>query len=381
MDHRARCKDGSCTGPGGVKSNAAATAMALLPFLAAGQTHESRGPYQKTVYAGINWMIRNQKPTGDLSTGGEQQMYTHGLATITLCEAYGMTQDKRLLNPAQAAVRFIESGQNSEGGWRYTHGCKDSDTSVFGWQVMGLKSGLMAGLSVNHGVLDKAKGFLSKVSSGDAKGQFGYEPGKGATNVMTSVGLLTLQYMGAKRDEPRMKEGVALLMKSVPAAGSRNVYYWYYATQVMHNISGPDWDKWNREMRRALIDTQAKESCASGSWDPVNPSKDPWGDRGGRIMMTALSALSIEVYYRYLPLYKESEGSGGAVLAELEAASAPAKAAEAPKAGAAPKAGEKKAAEAKPGEKKAADAKPAEKKADAKPDAAKTDAAKTEKKK
>lgn len=84
----------------------------------------------------------------------------------------------------------------------------------------------------------------------------------------------------------------------------KNVYYWYYATQVLHNVPGPEWDKWNRQMRRVLIESQSKEGCAAGSWDPGKPYKDAWADAGGRLMLTSLSALTLEVYYRYLPLYK-----------------------------------------------------------------------------
>jgi hypothetical protein len=72
----------------------------------------------------------------------------------------------------------------------------------------------------------------------------------------------------------------------------------------MHNVSGPDWDNWNRRMRRVLTNTQCKEGCATGSWDPDKPTKDACGDPGGRLMVTSLSALTLEVYYRYLPLYK-----------------------------------------------------------------------------
>ena len=72
----------------------------------------------------------------------------------------------------------------------------------------------------------------------------------------------------------------------------------------MHNQPGPEWKTWNRKIRRILIETQATEGCAAGSWAPQTPSPDPWGSRGGRLMMTSLSALTLEVYYRYLPLYK-----------------------------------------------------------------------------
>ena len=84
----------------------------------------------------------------------------------------------------------------------------------------------------------------------------------------------------------------------------------------MHNQPGPQWDTWNRKMRRILIDTQCKEGCAAGSWDPAKPTKDIWGDAGGRLMVTSLSALTLEVYYRYLPLYKLDRDSDEAAAAK-----------------------------------------------------------------
>jgi hypothetical protein len=57
-------------------------------------------------------------------------------------------------------------------------------------------------------------------------------------------------------------------------------------------------------MRRVLIDTQVKEGCAAGSWDAAEPTSDKYRDQGGRLMSTSLSCLTLEVYYRYLPLYK-----------------------------------------------------------------------------
>ena len=67
-------------------------------------------------------------------------MYSHGLATIALCEAYGLTGDKQVGVAAQKAVNFIVKAQNAaDGGWRYYPG-DAGDTSVFGWQLMALKA-------------------------------------------------------------------------------------------------------------------------------------------------------------------------------------------------------------------------------------------------
>jgi len=306
--YNAHCKDATCTGPGNGDHDSGATAMGLLPFLAAGQTHESKGPYQRNIQAGIYWMLGAQKPNGDLRAGSS--MYSHGLASIALCECYGMTGDKRVGLAAQKALDFIVEAQDKAGGgWRYNPG-QAGDTSVVGWQIMALKSGQMAYLNVNPAVFEKAKEFLKSVSSGQYGGQFGYT-GPGGTTTMTSVGLLCSQYLKVPKNDPGMMEGTAFLMKNMPDNAARNLYYWYYATQVMHNIPGPDWDAWNRKVRRVLIDSQAKEGCASGSWDPNAPAADQWGSHGGRVMMTALSALTLEVYYRYLPLYKLDKEEGG----------------------------------------------------------------------
>jgi hypothetical protein len=145
-----------------------------------------------------------------------------------------------------------------------------------------------------------------------------------------------------------MVRGGAYLAANSPDKGVRNLYYWYYATQVMHNMAGPEWDTWNRKMRRVLIDSQEKESCAAGSWDPMKPSKDAWGDAGGRIMTTSLAALTLEVYYRYLPLYKldKEEDADRILAAAAEEKAEPAKAEPAKAAPA--KAAPAKAAPAKP---------------------------------
>ena len=149
-NYQENCKDGTCAGKGSASSDAAATAMALLPFLAAGQTHREKGPYKKNIEAGLVWLMTNQKQDGSLAAGSGQPMYTHGLATICVCEAYGLSHDKQIGECAQKAINFICAAQNpNRGGWHY-HGTPDEpgDTSVVGWQIMGLKSGIMAGLDV-----------------------------------------------------------------------------------------------------------------------------------------------------------------------------------------------------------------------------------------
>jgi hypothetical protein len=112
--------------------------------------------------------------------------------------------------------------------------------------------------------------------------------------------------MGWARNYPPLIKGAGQVAAHLDQNPERNIYYWYYATQLLHNMKNQDWEKWNLKVRENLISTQVQaESCAKGSWDPFFPEEDRWGRAGGRLFLTSLSILTLEVYYRYLPLYRD----------------------------------------------------------------------------
>ena len=113
-----------------------------------------------------------------------------------------------------------------------------------------MKSAQMAGLSVNPAGFTGASKYLDATGVGSNKSQYAYQAGGQGSVPMTSVGLLCRQYLGAKRDNPMMVDGTKVLMGNLPDLQHQNIYYWYYATQVLHNMSGSEWDTWNRSMRK-----------------------------------------------------------------------------------------------------------------------------------
>jgi hypothetical protein len=224
-------------------------------------------------------------------------MYAQGIATIALCEAYGMTQDASLRQPAQRAVDFICWAQHSAGGWRYYPG-QPGDTTVFGWQMMALKSAAMAGLDVPSPVVNLAERFLDSVQSGDGS-YYGYMvPAR--SSAPTAVGLLIRMYTGWDHYDSRLQRGVAFLSKEGPS--KTDMYFNYYATQVLHHYGGPTWPDWNEQMRDYLIRTQAAAGHERGSWFFI----DQHGVKGGRLYTTAMCTMILEVYYRHMPLYESS---------------------------------------------------------------------------
>lgn len=289
---------------GSTKSNTAGTGLGVLPFLAAGYTHNIDGKYKETVAKAVAWLLANQEESGELrGKGDSQRMYSHGIAAIALCEAFAMSQDEALKEPAQKALNFIVASQHKpSGGWRYNPNEK-ADTSVVGWQMMALKSGEMAGLQVPSSSYELVKKWLASVENQKGPGTFGYTD-RNPRPSMTAEGLLCLQFMGTRRDDPRMLNGANYLLRSLPQKQQTlTSYYWYYATQAMYHMQGDYWETWNEKTKTVLIETQEQSGGNAGSWRPI----DNWEKSGGRVYATSIKLLMLEVYYRHLPLYDQLE--------------------------------------------------------------------------
>ncbi len=304
FDHRGgKCK-GQCGDPGVmVAARVAATSLALLPMLGAGNTHKD-GPYKKQVQAGLSFLYRQleRDPHGDLTAGGT--MYSHALATIVLCEAHTMTRDRWLQIPAQRALNFISAAQDPlGGGWRYSPG-QPGDTSVVGWQVMALKSGQNAYLNVPLATLGGASRFLDSVQIEDGAGYLYIESHREPRISTSAIGLLTRMYLGWSRDNQGLELGVKRLALAGPSA--TDYYYNYYATQVLYHYDGPLWDDWNAKTRDLLVSQQVRQGHASGSWYTAG-GQDEHNEVGGRLYCTAMATLTLEVYYRHLPLYRQQK--------------------------------------------------------------------------
>jgi len=303
FDHRLGPCQGRCGNPGDlVDCKTGATALGLLPFLGAGQTHKE-GRYQKNVAAGLYFLISQMKvqqqgglQTGDLAQAGGS-MYSHGLSAIALCEAYGMTQDRGLMQPAQLALNHIVYAQDPVGGgWRYQPRTA-GDTSVVGWQLMALNSGHMAYLNVPPATVNGASKFLDSVQS-ESGAKYGYT-GPGSGSGTTAVGLLCRMYLGWKKDHPGIERGVEFLTKTGPSPS--NLYYDYYATQVQLHYGGENWTKWNQEMDNLLVAAQDTAAHQKGSWMMKG---DHGSTHGGRLYCTSMATLILEARFRISPIYK-----------------------------------------------------------------------------
>ncbi len=324
-----------------LRTDTGATSLALLCFLGNGHTHTDAGTYSGVVDKGLRWLKGVQKPNGDLHDWDEfsrqTAFYAHSMATIAICEAYAMTQDRDLLETAEKAVQFLlETQQPVQGGWKYSPQGPDTmaDLSVTGWGLMALHSARMAGIEVPETAFGLTSIFIDACAVDDGA-RYRYEPRQVISKVtpaMTASGLVARQWLGWERDDPFMAEGVDWLLqdhfKPEWKTSRRNVYEWYYIAQVLHNLGGKRWRDWYAHTAREVCENQKSRGSRKapndimGSWAPLEfPGADAENSHiGGRLYLTALSVLVLETPFRHAPLYEPLPAESETVETEPAAA-------------------------------------------------------------
>jgi RNA polymerase sigma factor (sigma-70 family) len=278
--------DGGWSLNAGHVNDVAATAFGLLPLLESGEGRDAKGrfgPHASAVERGLKWLAGMPKADGSFAGG----MYAHALATMALCDGFRLTGDAKLEKPAQVAIDYIVDAQHDGGGWRYAPK-QAGDTSVTSWQVLALARGKQAGLKVPAEVFKKASAYLDSVASEDGLSYPYAGKGNPGSPAMTAGGLLCRHLLGSEARHPTLVKGVAKLAQRQGEAEMANAYYFHFATRLMQAVGGPEWDAWDSKLASVLLQRQER----GGSWSA--PAGDPFGQAGGRLMVTSLSLLSLQ---------------------------------------------------------------------------------------
>ena len=312
---RAQEKDGrwDCKRWHGGDHDVGTTGLALLAFLGAGYTH-TKGKYKTTVSKGLSWLAANQKPTGAF---GYRTFYEQGIATIAVAEAYGLTRSPKVGRMAQKALDFIVGQQPDHGGYRYRGACPkaEGDLSVTGWQILAVKSAICSELRVGPKVVERCRVFLKNSYAGHGKSKYTVGSGAPGSPAIWAIGLCARQFLGGDYDEEIRAAADALLDHGKQAGAGQgsgklvgDLYYTYYSVLGMYQMGEPWWPLWNEMFRKPLVNCITKRlhdekgRYVRGSWDPKNHK---WASRGGRVYATAMAVLCLEVYYRFLPIYRK----------------------------------------------------------------------------
>jgi hypothetical protein len=283
------------------------TGLALLAFLGFGADHtnklkvvDNRGKtirLGEVVKNGLLYLKKRQEQFKDGRFSENGHIYNEALATLAMCEAYGMTHNEKFWKePAQNGVNFLIAAQRmSPGGtglwgWRYEPRAwiegpegkaafpdeKEwkartywSDISATAWVVMALKSAELAELTVNHDSMKGAMEFTKWVTVKDGRvaymdpmqvgrkiagpdDHFGFHPA-----TLDALGMCVRTFVEKNIEDPVLEMSAKHLLDDVPTLPSRDkkgeeskdpkekllgidYYYWYYGTLALNQFDGPD---------------------------------------------------------------------------------------------------------------------------------------------
>ena len=288
--------DGSWTESKGPKTEPVAmTGYALMAFLSTGNLPDE-GEFGRNVTSGMQYLLNQIQPDGlfrEVDQG--KYMYSHGIATVALCELYGETRSQVLRQRLQQIVGVIVNGQSPLGGWRYRPGARDADISVTVLQVAALRAAKNAGLAVPQETIDHAIEFIGKCYN-EAAGGFDYQPHGQAGFARTAAAIYSLQVCG-KYDDPKVMKGSNYLF----AHGDDTQEWWpygcYYAAPAQYMIGGEVWKRWYAQMKTRLMATVIREGELN-HWDEKR------SQRLGAIYDTAVFITILAMPYHYIPLYQ-----------------------------------------------------------------------------
>jgi len=292
--------------------------LALLAILGAGHTHTS-GPFQPTVRKGLGWLEEQLEPKGRFKM---KTFYEQGIATMALCEAYGLTRDPRVGKAARSALRHIIQEQPDHGGFRYTGGVArdQGDLSVSGWQMTALALGRCAGLTVPQAAVDRSRRLLGNAWRGHGGSAYTVGSDNAGSLAVSSIGMLCRMLLGNEKHDDEIHQTANLLFDKETNDGQvveggrtkqlvTNLYYTYYASLAMFQAGDGYWTKWNAMYREPLAKAQvqaerdAKGRFTRGSWDPA---KHRFAKGAGRVYATAMAVLCLETCYRFRRVYPKT---------------------------------------------------------------------------
>lgn len=304
------------------------TGLALLAFLGADHSHR-QGTHKEVVKNALKFLLKVQTADGRIGGDEGHYLYNHGIGTLALVDAYGVTKSPLLKDPATRALAYLVAARNPAKAWRYGSRDGDNDISVTSWAVAALHLGRLAELEVDGAdqALRDARAYVGEITvEGGPIAGYKSRPPRGwtgptsarfqsdeigvntanthkANHTPTAIAAMCRLWCGGVPPRAEWND-VAAALAAIPPAwpdavgaepSPADLYYWYYASLAMFQAGGEAWTTWNAAVIRTLLTRQATTGSEAGSW----PTDDAWGFAGGRVQTTALAVLILQTYYRY----------------------------------------------------------------------------------
>lgn len=305
----------------------AVTSLAALAWMAGGDG-PGRGLHGSELGRAIDWIVahteldpRAEAP-GYISQNGDglSRMHGHGLATLALAQAAGLSpkseRGARIDRALRAAIDCIEKNQGVEGGWWYApRKSLEHEGSITICEVQALRAAHNAGFQVQTLTIGRALDYLARSQKED--GSFRYALGdERSTLALTAAAIATLNAAGKYEGKP-LKDAYDYLFRGLSARESwierhpentledrrlpeerdaRHAWCAYYerlylAQALWQHPERDTFERWFAAEAKLVLTSQRPD----GSWHD---------DRFGDVYATATNCLVLALPEGMLPIFQ-----------------------------------------------------------------------------
>ena len=280
---------------------------------------------------GADWLVRQQVSSGAIigdSRADEvpraRDRYTHVLSTLALARVITDVEGGVAYAEALAsAVDYLLAEQTTSGGWTY----READTApLTGLGALTLLRADRFLGDVPPDAIARAVARLDAMTEND--GRTGYmKPGYGSsrepganerwptdeTELLTALSILAHVASGVSVEKPKLEKGLGLIdavresrVDRRDDELTRDTLFLFFGGLAIEHAERRTRDSWRKLWVKELADSRFKGGHADGSWDP---QLDPWGLSYGRVGMTAVSMLALDLAAPRAPLIAYLPGS------------------------------------------------------------------------
>ncbi|TVR16203.1 MAG: hypothetical protein EA401_01710 [Planctomycetota bacterium] len=310
-----RCEPGEAHPDAG--GDITVSAQALLCFLGAAYDHHIPSPFRRVVKAGLDWLLDQQQEDGRFA---EDNVRVDAQATLALVEAFAVSQDPDLREPAQRGVTHLISQQHRVPERALAWGLRQGsamDTLTTAWVMQALYLAQMVDLDVGNGIVGGQHYAQAVWQGGREDFLLRWNPSEetqdATFHLAAGAHLVTWTWRDQEhamhdpmREQLRFRALQNAHIDHQVRQWPMNVENLLWTTQALFQLSARQtdnslWQEWNAAFRDVLVAGQRRDDgCFDGSWDPQETRFD--GHQLGRLLVTAYATQSLQTYYRYVPI-------------------------------------------------------------------------------
>lgn len=292
---RQQATDGSWVDEEG-RTNLDATLLVFLARATEGRALELEpGAAGIALRRSLGFVLGQQRADGCFGDGSPGCVRRHALAVWGLARAAREAQWSRgvFMGSLAAGVEWLDAQRRPDGGFNEGGVDTPSDAVSTALAAIACEQAMACGVPGDAGAEWRTIAWFDRVRGpGGVHRMFAAGADEGGA-LATAAAICGRLAAGQTQGDPALAGADEFLLQN---ADARDPWNAWWVTQALRLWGGGPWDRWSKVVQAEVVATQLGDGEHQGTWEPA-------GARS-RLVTTALRALTLDTYHRYLGILR-----------------------------------------------------------------------------